>query len=159
MLPQAKLDALVARHAAIEADLAGQTDRQTYVKLSREFSELGPLVDTVKAYRAVIDEIAGLDALLGDSTTDPEMRELAAQERPTLVAQRDRLEQQIKLALIPKDAMDERNVVLEIRAGTGGDEAARFAGDGAQLFHHQRGQRFLECAEAFAAVLAKDVGG
>jgi peptide chain release factor 1 len=129
MLPQSKLDALVTRHAAIEADLAGQTDRQTYVKLSREIAELGPLVDTVKSYRAVVDEIAGLDALLADSTTDPEMRELAAQERPTLVAQRDRLEQQIKLALIPKDAMDERNVVLEIRAGTGGDEAARFAGD------------------------------
>jgi len=129
MLPQTKLDALVARHAAIEADLAGQPDRQTYVKLSREFSELTPLVETVKAYRAVVDEIAGLDALLGDSTTDPEMRELAAQERPTLLAKRDRLEQQIRLALIPKDAMDERNVVLEIRAGTGGDEAARFAGD------------------------------
>ena len=129
MLPQAKLDALVARHAAIETDLAAQTDRQTYVKLSREFAELGPLVDTVKAYCATIDEIAGLDALLGDATTDAEMRELVAQERPTLVAKRDRLEQQIKVALIPKDAMDERNVVLEIRAGTGGDEAARFAGD------------------------------
>ena len=129
MLPQAKLDALVARHTAIETDLAGQPDRQTYVKLSREFAELGPLVDTVKAYRAIIDEIAGVDALLGDATTDAEMRELAAQERPTLVARRDRLEQQIKVALIPKDAMDERDVVLEIRAGTGGDEAARFAGD------------------------------
>jgi len=129
MLPQTKLDALVARHTAIEADLAAQPDRQTYVKLSRELSELGPLVDTVKAYRATTEEIAGLDALLGDSTTDAEMRELAAQERPTLVARRDRLEQQIKVALIPKDAMDERNVVLEIRAGTGGDEAARFAGD------------------------------
>jgi peptide chain release factor 1 len=129
MVPQAKLDAVVARYTAIETDLAGQPDRQTYVKLSREFAELGPLVDSVKAYRATVDEIAGLDALLGDATTDAEMRELAAQERPTLVAKRDRLEQQIRLALIPKDAMDERDVVLEIRAGTGGDEAARFAGD------------------------------
>jgi len=129
MLPQTKLEALVARHAAIEADLVSQSDRQTYVKLSRELAELGPLVDTVKAYRAIVDEIAGLDALLGDSTTDTEMRRLAAEERPELIAKRDRLEQQIRLALIPKDAMDERNVVLEIRAGTGGDEAARFAGD------------------------------
>ncbi len=129
MLPQTKLDALVTRYAAIEADLAAQPDRQTYVKLSREFSELGPLVDMVKAYRATMDEITGLDALLGDPSTDAEMRELAAQERPALVARRDRLEQQIKVALIPKDAMDERDVVLEIRAGTGGDEAARFAGD------------------------------
>ena len=93
MLPQAKLDALVARHATVETDLAGQPDRQTYVKLMREFAELGPLVDTVKAYQTTVDEIAGLDALLADSTTDAEMRELAAQERPTLVAKRDRLEQ------------------------------------------------------------------
>jgi peptide chain release factor 1 len=129
MLPQAKLDALIARHVAIETELAAQPDRQTYIKLMREFSELTPLVETVKAYQAALDELAGLDALMADATTDVEMRELGAQERPTVVARRDRLEQQIRAALIPKDAMDERNVVLEIRAGTGGDEAARFAGD------------------------------
>jgi peptide chain release factor 1 len=129
MLPQTKLDALIARHNAVAADLAAQPDRQTYVKLSREFSELSPLVDTVKAYRAAVDELAGLDGLLADAATDADMRELASQERPALIARRDRLEQQIRVALIPKDAMDERNVILEIRAGTGGDEAARFAGD------------------------------
>jgi peptide chain release factor 1 len=129
MLPQAKLDALIARLTAVEADLAAQPDRQTYIKLSREFAELSPLVDTVKAYQAAVAELAGLDGLLADAATDPEMRELAAQERPSLIARRDRLEQQIRVALIPKDAMDERNVILEIRAGTGGDEAARFAGD------------------------------
>src|SRR5216684_1303699 len=129
MLPPAKLDALIARHAAVEADLAAQPDRQAYVKLSRELAELRPLVDTVKAYQAAIEELAGLDALLADAATDAEMRELAAQERPTIVARRDLLEQRIRVALVPKDAMDERNVVLEIRAGTGGDEAARFAGD------------------------------
>jgi peptide chain release factor 1 len=129
MLPQAKLDALIARQTTVEADLAAQPDRQTYIKLSREFAELSPLVDTVKAYQAALAELAGLDGLLADATTDAEMRELAAQERPALIARRDRLEQQIRVALIPKDAMDERNVILEIRAGTGGDEAARFAGD------------------------------
>jgi peptide chain release factor 1 len=129
MLPQAKLDALIARQTTVEADLATQPDRQTYIKLSREFAELSPLVDTVKAYQAALAELAGLDGLLADATTDAEMRELAAQERPALIARRDRLEQQIRVALIPKDAMDERNVILEIRAGTGGDEAARFAGD------------------------------
>jgi len=129
MLPQTKLDALIARLTVVEADLAAQPDRQTYIKLSREFSELGPLVDTVKAYQAAVAELAGLDGLLADPATDAEMRELAAQERPALMARRDRLEQQLRVALIPKDAMDERNVMLEIRAGTGGDEAARFAGD------------------------------
>jgi peptide chain release factor 1 len=129
MLPQAKLDALIARLATVEADLSAQPDRQTYVKLSREFAELSPLVNAVKAYLAAVDELGGLDGLLADAATDAEMRELAAQERPTLTARRDHLEQQIRVALIPKDAMDERNVMLEIRAGTGGDEAARFAGD------------------------------
>jgi peptide chain release factor 1 len=129
MLPQAKLDALIVRLTTVEANLAAQPDRQTYIKLSREFAELSPLVDTVKAYQAALAELAGLDGLLADATTDAEMRELAGQERPALIARRDRLEQQIRVALIPKDAMDERNVILEIRAGTGGDEAARFAGD------------------------------
>ena len=57
MLPQPKLDALIARHAAIETELAAQPDRRTYIKLSREFSELSPLVETVKAYRAALDEL------------------------------------------------------------------------------------------------------
>src|SRR5262249_56104824 len=100
----------------------------------RECAGWGRVGESGKAYETRVEEIAGLDTLLGDSTTDPEMRELASQERPTLVAQRDRLEQQIKLALIPKDAMDERDVVLEIRAGTGGDAAARFAGESLRLY-------------------------
>src|SRR5262245_36984723 len=125
MLPQTKLDALVARQAVVEHELAGQPDRETYVRLSREFSELRPLVELVKAYRAVTDEISGLEALLADPTTEAEMRDLAVQERPTLTTRLAELEAQIRLALIPRDAMDERNVMLEIRAGTGGDEAAR----------------------------------
>src|SRR5262249_52103066 len=119
MLPEAKLDAVLARHAVVEQELAANPDRESYVRLSREFAELSPLVDTVKAYRAAIEELAGLDILLADPKTDADMRELAAQERPEIVARRDDLEQQIRVALIPKGAMDERNVVLEIRAGAG----------------------------------------
>jgi peptide chain release factor 1 len=76
-----------------------------------------------------VDEIGGIDALIADTTTDPEMRSMAESERPELEARRDELAQDIRIALLPKDAMDERNVVLEIRAGTGGDEASLFAGD------------------------------
>ena len=101
----------------------------TYVKLSREFAELAPIVETVKNYRSIVAEIDGLDALVADSATDPEMRAMAAAERPQLEQKRAALEREIKLALVPKDAMDDRNVILEIRAGTGGDEAALFAGD------------------------------
>ena len=129
MLPEQKLDALVARHKAVEAELATQVTPDTYVKLSREFAELGPIVETVKTYRSVTVEIEGLDALITDPATDAEMRTMASAEKPALEQKRAALEQQIKLALLPKDAMDERNVILEIRAGTGGDEAALFAGD------------------------------
>ena len=126
-LPETKLDALLARHAMVEAELARQLAPETFVKLSRELAEITPVVDRVKAYRAVDAELAGLDAMIADP--DPEMRAIAAAEKPELEAKREALAQEIRLALIPKDAMDERNVILEIRAGTGGDEAALFAGD------------------------------
>jgi len=129
MLPEHKLDALLARHKALESDLARELAPPAYVKLSREFAELSPVVETVKRYRGIVREIDGLDELMADAATHSEMRALAAAEKPQLEQQRAALEQQIKVALLPKDAMDERNVIVEIRAGTGGDEAALFAGD------------------------------
>ena len=129
VLPQQKLDALVNRHAMLERELATQLPPETYVRLSREFSELGPVIEAVKAYRAVIAEDADLDALIADPATDADMRRMAEAEKPALAARRAALEHDIRIALLPKDAMDERNVILEIRAGTGGDEASLFAGD------------------------------
>jgi peptide chain release factor 1 len=129
MLPQQKLDALLNRHAMVEHELASPLSPEAYVKLSREFAELGPIIETIKAYRDLAGEIAGLESMLADSATDPEMRALAASEKPALEARLIPLEENIRLALLPKDAMDERNVILEIRAGTGGDEASLFAGD------------------------------
>ena len=128
-LPQHRLDALLARHELVESELASGLSADAYVKLSREFAELGPVVEAIKAYRAVTAEIADLEALAADAATDPEMRKLADAERPALQTRKDKLEHQIQLALIPKDAMDDHNAILEIRAGTGGDEAALFAGD------------------------------
>jgi len=129
MLPEQKLDALLTRHQTVESELASGLAPEAYVKLSREFAELGPIIETIKAYRAVTGEIADLTSLLDDAATDAEMRAMAATEKPALEARLAALEQRIKVALIPKDAMDDRNVVLEIRAGTGGDEASLFAGD------------------------------
>src|SRR5256714_7483420 len=128
-LPQSRLDALVSRLNSVEADLAVGPDRDTYVRLSREFSELQPLVEAIKSYQGVESEIADLNAMLADASTDAEMRALAEIEKPALEARRESLAHKIRVALIPKDAMDDRNVILEIRAGTGGDEAALFAGD------------------------------
>ena len=129
MLPDQKLDALLARHAALERDLTAVLPAETYVKLSREFAELAPVIEAVKSYRAAQSELAGLTGLIADPSTDSEMRSIAEAEKPDLEARRASLEQQLRLALLPKDAMDERNVILEIRAGTGGDEAALFAGN------------------------------
>jgi peptide chain release factor 1 len=129
MLPEQKLDALLARHAEVAAALSGQHNSDSYVKLSREFAELEPVIESIKAYRAASRELADIDTLMGDPATDPEMRALAEGEKSALQERRDRLAQQVRLALVPKDAMDERNVILEIRAGTGGDEAALFAGN------------------------------
>jgi peptide chain release factor 1 len=129
ILPEAKLDILLAHHASLEAQLLGQVSSENYVKITRELAELNPLIDAVKAHRASDAEIAGIDALIADATTEPEMRSMAEAERETLAAHSLELAQRIRLALLPKDAMDERNVVLEIRAGTGGDEASLFAGD------------------------------
>ena len=129
MLQIAKLDSVLARHRMVEAELSGQPDRETFVRLSREFAELDPVVATVRAYRAVLSELDDVKALLEDAATDADMRALAESERPELEERITALEQELRVALLPKDAMDERNVILEIRAGTGGDEASLFAGD------------------------------
>ena len=128
-LPQQKMDALLDRHALIESELGSGLNAEAYVKLSREFSELGPVVELIKAYRNAEKEIADLAALIDDAATDAEMRKLADAERHALQEHKEKLAEQIRLALLPKDAMDDHNAILEIRAGTGGDEASLFAGD------------------------------
>jgi len=129
MLPEQKLNALVVRHATLERELSSPLPPETFVKLSREFAELSPVVDVVKSYREVRHEFDGLTTLIDDPSIDAEMRSIAQSEKPELEARLTTLEQQLRITLLPKDAMDDRNVVLEIRAGTGGDEAALFAGD------------------------------
>ncbi len=129
MLPESKLDILLAHHASLEDQLLGQLSSENYVRITRELAELNPLIEAVKTYRAANAEIAGIDSLIADPTTDAEMRGMAEAEREMLAARSLELAQQIRVALLPKDAMDDHNVMLEIRAGTGGDEASLFAGD------------------------------
>jgi peptide chain release factor 1 len=129
MVPEQKLSALVDRHALLERELASPLPPETFVKLSREFAELSPVVAVVKSYRDTLRELDGLAALIDDPATDSEMRSIAQSEKPELEARRASIEQDLRVALLPKDAMDDRNVILEIRAGTGGDEAALFAGN------------------------------
>jgi peptide chain release factor 1 len=128
-LPEAKLDVLLAHHASLEAELLGQVNSERYVQITRELAEITPLIDAVKDYRSAVKELADTEALIADPATDAEIRGMAEAERDELTPKIDELVQKIRVALLPKDAMDDRNVMLEIRAGTGGDEASLFAGD------------------------------
>ncbi len=120
---------MLARHAELEAALSGRLAADAFVRLSRELSELAPIVESIRKFRETARQIDDLQSLLDDPGTEPDMRRLAELELPELESRRSALEREIRLHLVPKDAMDERNVILEIRAGTGGDEAAIFAGD------------------------------
>ncbi|OAF17223.1 MULTISPECIES: peptide chain release factor 1 [Bradyrhizobium] len=128
-LPEAKLDVLLAHHASLEAESLGQLASDRYVQVTRELAEITPLIDAVKTYRSAVKELADTEALIADPAMDSEMRSMAEAERDELNPKIEDLVQKIRVALLPKDAMDDRNVVLEIRAGTGGDEASLFAGD------------------------------
>jgi peptide chain release factor 1 len=104
-----------------------QADAGEYRRAAKTLSELEPLVQKFREYKAVEQDIKGAEELVGGS--DAAMRELAREELKTLEGRRDTLLQELKILLIPKDPNDEKNVILEIRAGTGGDEAALFAAD------------------------------
>ena len=127
--PAHKLDAILARQAIVSATLNGGPDPEAFVALSRELAELDPVVEAVRAYRQKLDDLAGLDVLADDPAGEPEMRALAADERPAAAAAAEEAAAALNLMLLPKDAADEKSAILEVRAGTGGDEAALFAGD------------------------------
>jgi peptide chain release factor 1 len=134
--PAERLDAVLARHAIITATLSSGPDAETFVALSRELSQLDPVVEAIAGYRAALDNLAGVEALLDDSGTDREMRALAEEELASAREEVERAGQQLQLMLLPKDAADEKNAIIEIRAGTGGDEAALFAGDLFRMYSH-----------------------
>jgi len=102
-------------------------DRDAYQKYIREHAEIAPVVAAFRQYKQVDRELdESLDLLHDD---DPEMKQMAGEEVDRLTAEKERLEEELKILLIPKDPLDDKNVILEIRAGTGGDEAGLFAGD------------------------------
>jgi len=104
-----------------------QADAAEYRRSAKTLSELEPLVQKFRDYKSVEQDIKGAEELINGN--DPDMRDLAREELKTLEVRREALLQDLKILLIPKDPNDEKNVILEIRAGTGGDEAALFAGD------------------------------
>jgi peptide chain release factor 1 len=129
MLPKDKLQAILRRHDMLSAKLNEVQDGETIVQLSREIAELDPVVVQIKQLESTQEELIGVEVMLKEPALDVEMKELAELERGEALERIATLERTIQLALLPKDAADEKGAILEIRAGTGGDEAAIFAGD------------------------------
>jgi peptide chain release factor 1 len=138
-VPAEKLDKLVARWQTVQGTLAAGADQESYVRLSREFAELDPIVATITTLRRALREREDLKQLIDDPASDAEMATLAEQELGALDPRIDDLEQQLKVQLLPKDAADDKSAILEVRAGTGGDEAALFVGDLFRMY-----QRYAE---------------
>ena len=125
-----RLQAVERRFTELEAFMADPsivTDRQAYQKYSREYAELSPIVDAYRQYRKIDEEIEKSRELLEDR--DPEIKELAREDLHRLKDERERLDSDLQRLLTPKDPNDDRNVLIEIRAGTGGEEAALFVSD------------------------------
>lgn len=126
-----KLDGLESRYeevATLITDPSVIADQDRYVKLTKEYKELSQIMDARKRYITCLNAIKEAKDVLANES-DPEMKELAREELSENESLQPKLEEEIKLALVPKDPEDEKNVQMEIRAGTGGDEAALFAGD------------------------------
>ncbi len=123
------MDQVVKRFDMLEAQMAAGVEPDAYVKMASEYAELQEIVGKVRALRSAEAEAADLEAMLADRATDAEMRELAEADLPAVEARIEALQHDIQILLLPKDAADERSAILEIRAGTGGDEASLFAGD------------------------------
>lgn len=124
----ARLEQLVLRHEEVNDLLASETatrDMNLYRKLTREYSDLTPVVERFRAFRSAGQDVAEAEAML----SDPEMKSYAEAEIKTGKERIEALELELQKLLLPRDPNDERNIFLEIRAGTGGDESALFAGD------------------------------
>jgi peptide chain release factor 1 len=136
-----KLKDIEARFDEVEttmSDPAVARDPSAYQRLARETKEMRPIVERYRAYKSVLQELTKVQEM-ARGETDPELRELAHDEIRTLERRRDALDEEIPVLLLPRDPNDEKNVLLEIRAGTGGDEAALFAAEVFRMY-----QRFAE---------------
>jgi peptide chain release factor 1 len=138
-IPQERLRSLIRRRETVAAMLAsGQTGGE-YVRLSREFAELDPVAEKAHALGEAERELAETETLAADPTTDRELRLLAEDERRVLSERIEALRDELRVLLIPRDEADDRSAILEVRAGTGGDEAALFAGDLFRMYERYAG--------------------
>ncbi len=148
-LPEDKLDALTKRFDSIEAALAAGPAAEQFVKLSKEYAELEPIVKPIQAYRKLVADLDAAEELA--KSGDREMAEMAEAEIGELRPRIAKAVDEIRILLLPRDAADEKGVILEVRAGTGGDEAALFAGDLLRMYQRYsdlQGWRFTLMEES-----------
>ena len=127
MLPEDRLDAILARAEILQEKMNGELPPQEFVSLTKEYARLEPVVAVITRYQKLIAEIDDLKSIIGGG--DEEMKELAEAELAELEEKLPDVQKELEIMLLPKDEADDMNVILEVRAGTGGDEAALFAGD------------------------------
>ncbi|XHB99553.1 peptide chain release factor 1 [Nitratireductor sp. ac15] len=128
-LPRDRMDQVLKRFELIETQMAAGPEPDVYVKLASEYSELQEVAGKIRELRQAESELDDLKSMLADPTTDKEMRELAEADLEDVDQRIETLREEMQILLLPKDEADDKNAILEIRAGTGGDEAALFAGD------------------------------
>ena len=129
MIAPEKLDQMLSRHAALETEMAAGPDAEAYVRLASEHAELQPVVERIQQYQRAQGDLADAEEMVADKDIDSEMRELAELEISQAKSTIEECEEALKILLLPKDKADDKSAILEIRAGTGGSEAALFGGD------------------------------
>ena len=156
-IPLDKIDSILKKGKNLEEQLGKENTSEKFVELSKEYSEIQPLYESVVEWKNIYLEISDLKNLLEEEATDKEMKELASEELEELEKKIISLNDEIKILLLPKDKADSSDVILEIRAGTGGDEAALFAGDLYRMY-----QRFSDINSWKTEIISisdGDVGG
>lgn len=142
---QDNLEKILARHDELSDKLASGITGEEYVKCSKEYAEIEPIAEIIHQYNAIVSDIAGVKEMLEDNTLDQETKKMAEEELKALNEKLPEVEHSLKIALLPKDKADAKNAILEVRAGTGGEEAALFAADLFAMYQRYadiRGWRF-----------------
>ena len=156
-IPLDKIEDILQKGKSLEEQLGKENTSEKFVELSKEYSEIQPLYESVVEWKNIYIEISDLKNILEEESTDKEMKDLASEELEELEKKINSLNDEIKILLLPKDKADSSDVILEIRAGTGGDEAALFAGDLYRMY-----QRFSDANSWKTEIISisdGDVGG
>ena len=159
MIPEQKLKQLIDRFEVLESQLADPAAmaQAEFVQASKEYSDLGPVVEKAREVIKLKADMAGMEEILADQASDQDMKELAEDEIGEAAARLEELDADLSVLLLPKDVADEKSAILEIRAGTGGNEAALFAGDLLRMY-----QRYAETQNwkfEIISASAGEVGG